>query len=67
VKRRANWLVIVPLTLLVLGIFGALVARNEGIAMPTVIAVALPNLFLALLILGIIAWVIVRVGNRNTP
>lgn len=55
-RPRRSLFLIVPMTLTVLGLTAGLLFSAMGIRFPVLIALAIPNLLLALLILGAILW-----------
>jgi len=55
-RLRRHWLLFGPLLLMALGLLAAIVSAQMGWAWPAPIAVVLPNIMLALLVAGAIAW-----------
>ncbi|HEY1455427.1 MAG TPA: hypothetical protein VGG31_02945 [Candidatus Dormibacteraeota bacterium] len=53
---RRNWLLIGPLALMAVGLAGEILSSQNGWQLPRALAVVAPNLLLALLIAGAIAW-----------
>ncbi len=65
VNQRSIWLIVGPLLLIVVGVVGALIGHALGVVLPSPVALAIPNVLLALSLLGIVAWVVVRVTKRD--
>jgi hypothetical protein len=64
-KRKRNWLLIGPLALMAAGLIAAVVSGQYGWLWPPVLTVVLPNVLLALLIAGAIAWLATGRKNRE--
>jgi hypothetical protein len=56
VKRWRGWLLFGPLLLMALGLLATAISSQVGWAWPPMLALALPNILLALLIAGALAW-----------
>jgi hypothetical protein len=56
VKAIRRWLLIGPLVMMAIGLMAFFVSSQAGWVWPPMLALALPNLLLALLIAGALAW-----------